>query len=74
MIGGAIMMGFGVSTAGVSGVCGLPMASKLGIFISAILVGTVISVALQIPVKKPLDQSSAVITADDDDLDFEITL
>lgn len=68
------MMGFGVSTAGVSGVCGMPMTSNLGIFISAILVGTVISVDLQILVKKPVDQSSAVITADDDDLDFEITL
>ncbi|SDK26350.1 hypothetical protein SAMN04488098_10204 [Alkalibacterium thalassium] len=74
MIGGAIMMGFGLSTAGVSGVCGMPMTSKLAIFISAILVGTVLSVPLQIPVKKPLDQSSAVITADDDELDFEITL
>lgn len=73
-VGGAIMMGFGVSTAGVSGVFGMPMASNLGIFISAILVGTVISVALQILVKKPVDPSAAVIIADDDELDFEITL
>lgn len=68
------MMGFGVSTAGVSGVFGMPMASNLGIFISAIVVGTVISVALQILVKKPVDQSAAVITGEEDDLDFEITL
>jgi len=43
MIGGAIMMGFSVSTAELSGVFGMPMASNLGIFISAILVSTVIS-------------------------------
>ncbi|MDZ7835950.1 MAG: hypothetical protein U5K84_12130 [Alkalibacterium sp.] len=51
-IGGALMMGFGISTSGVSGVFGLPMASNILLFILAILVGTVISVALQDPLWK----------------------
>lgn len=73
-IGGAIMMGFGVSTAGVSGVFGMPMASNLGIFISAILIGTVISVTTQILIKKPVDEYTTFAGADDEDLDFDITL
>lgn len=72
-IGGAIMMGFGVSTAGVSGVFGMPMASNLGIFISAILIGTVISVTTQILIKKPVDEYTQLAGADDDELDFDIT-
>ncbi|MCC5896049.1 MAG: PTS fructose transporter subunit IIC [Alkalibacterium sp.] len=73
-IGGAIMMGFGVSTAGVSGVFGMPMASNLGIFISAIVIGTAISVTTQILIKKPVDASTQFGVTDDDELDFDITL
>ncbi|PTQ84028.1 PTS system fructose-specific IIC component [Trichococcus patagoniensis] len=54
-IGGAIMMGFGVSTSGVSGVFGMPMASNLPIFLLAILVGVAVSVTLQVLLKKPVD-------------------
>ncbi|WP_197017736.1 PTS fructose transporter subunit IIC [Alkalibacterium sp. AK22] len=73
-IGGAIMMGFGVSTAGVSGVFGMPMASNLGIFIAAIAIGTGISVATQVLVKKPVDETIPTVEAGEDELDFEITL
>ncbi len=73
-IGGAIMMGFGVSTAGVSGVFGMPMASNLGIFILAIAIGTLISVGVQIAVKKPVDKTVSASGPEEDDFDFEITM
>lgn len=73
-VGGAIMMGLGISTAGVSGVFGMPMASNIGLFIVAILIGTVISVSLQVAVKKPVDRSAKVEDGDDLDFDFEITM
>lgn len=72
-IGGAIMMAFGVSTAGVSGVFGLPMASNLFIFILAITIGVACSVGLQVLVRKPKPEKDEV-TQNEDDLDFDITI
>ncbi|MFC6463489.1 PTS fructose transporter subunit IIC [Marinilactibacillus sp. GCM10026970] len=72
-IGGAIVMATGVSTTGVSGVFGLPMASQLLMFITAILVGVVCSVVLQILVRKPRVHDTSVAEKEDD-LNFEITL
>lgn len=72
-IGGAIMMAFGVSTTGVSGVFGLPMASNLAIFVLAILVGVVCSVGLQILIRKPKDSTDS-IAKEEDILDFDITM
>ena len=69
-IGGALMMGFGISTSGVSGVFGLPMASNILLFIFAILVGTVISVGVQILWKEPV---GATFAAEEDDFEFDIT-
>lgn len=69
-VGGALMMGLGISTSGVSGVFGLPMASNILLFILAITVGTVISVGIQILWKKP---ASETLSTEDDDLEFDIT-
>ncbi|MGP6140445.1 MULTISPECIES: PTS fructose transporter subunit IIC [unclassified Jeotgalibaca] len=71
-IGGAIMMGFGVSTSGVSGIFGIPMATNIPVFLLAILVGVTISVTLQILLKKPVDVH-AVPEETYDDFDIEIT-
>lgn len=71
-IGGAIMMGAGISTSGVSGIFGLPMASNSLVFIFAILIGVIISVTLQIIWKKPVirDAETEEIYTD---FDIEIT-
>jgi len=71
-IGGAIMMGFGVSTSGVSGVFGMPMASNLTIFLLAILVGVAVSVTLQVLLKKPVD-IHAIPEETYEEFDIEIT-
>lgn len=71
-VGGAIMMGSGVSTAGVSGVFGLPMASNHTMFILAIVVGVAISASLQIMLKKPVEDTAEIEESADDDLDIEI--
>ncbi|WP_208560513.1 PTS fructose transporter subunit IIC [Marinilactibacillus kalidii] len=72
-IGGAMMMAFGVSTTGVSGVFGLPMASNLPIFILAIVVGVICSVGLQILVRKPRNDETDKATSEEE-LDFDITM
>lgn len=72
-IGGAIMMAFGVSTAGVSGIFGLPMASNLFIFIIAIAIGVVCSVTLQILIRKPIEDSDEQASTEEE-LDFDITI
>lgn len=71
-IGGAIMMGFGVSTSGVSGVFGMPMASNLPIFLLAILLGVAVSVTLQVLLKKPVD-INAIPEETYEEFDIEIT-
>ncbi|WP_042221926.1 PTS fructose transporter subunit IIC [Oceanobacillus manasiensis] len=73
-VGGAIMMGYGVSTSGVSGIFGLPMASNIFMFILSIVVGVGISVLLQITLKKRKQPTSSSEEKNDDDLDFEITI
>lgn len=70
-VGGALMMGMGISTSGVSGVFGLPMASNIVLFVLAILVGTAISVGAQIAWKKPAIDT---LSSEEDDLEFEITM
>ncbi len=70
-VGGAIMMGANVSTAGVSGVFGLPMASNIPLFVLAISVGTIIAVTLQLLWKKPIDEKDEVKAAAKD-FDIEI--
>lgn len=72
-IGGAIMMAFNVSTAGVSGVFGLPMASNLYIFVLAVVVGVAVSVGLQVIVRKPHSQKEES-AAQEEDFDFDITM
>lgn len=70
-VGGAIMMGSGVSTAGVSGVFGLPMANKHMLFVLSILVGVAVSVALQVAFKKTVNEEVAQQNSEED-IDFEI--
>lgn len=69
-VGGAIMMGFNVSTAGVSGILGIPMASNIPIFILAIITGTIIAVVLQIVLKKPVTKNDS-IQLEDEDIEIE---
>ncbi|WP_027109198.1 PTS fructose transporter subunit IIC [Lacticigenium naphthae] len=71
-VGGAIMMGFGVSTSGVSGVFGMPMASNLPIFLLAIGVGVAISVTTQIALKQPVSAED-IDPAMYEDFEIEIT-
>lgn len=71
-VGGAIMMGAGVSTAGVSGVFGLPMANNIPIFIGAILIGTDVSVTLLILWKKPVKDTEDLEKVSEADFDIEI--
>ncbi|MFD2628535.1 PTS fructose transporter subunit IIC [Oceanobacillus kapialis] len=73
-VGGAIMMGYGVSTSGVSGIFGLPMATDPLVFILAIIVGISISVTVQIIWKKSYNETSQITNNGEDDLDFEITM
>ncbi len=70
-VGGAIMMGSGISTAGVSGVFGLPMASNIPMFVLAILVGTAISVIIQVIWKKPVTDENQN-NAENSDFEIEI--
>lgn len=70
-VGGAIMMGANVSTAGVSGVFGLPMASSIPLFILAITIATLIAVVLQVLLKKPVDANNTKQPATKD-FDIEI--
>ncbi|GEK90847.1 PTS fructose transporter subunit IIC [Alkalibacterium kapii] len=70
-VGGALMMGFGISTSGVSGVFGLPMASNILLFVIFILVGTAISVGVQIVWKKP---AAETLFTESDELEFDITM
>lgn len=74
-VGGAIIMGTGVSTAGVSGIFGFPMASNIPLFVLAILIGTAISVLLQILLKKPIEISKNQETnKKEKDFDIEIKI
>ncbi|OJF90663.1 PTS fructose transporter subunit IIC [Alkalibacterium sp. 20] len=74
-IGGAIMMAYGVSTAGVSGVFGVPMASNIPIFLLAIIVGVVISTTLHIFLKTPVSETKEnAEAAKEDEFDIEITI
>ncbi|WDV45386.1 PTS fructose transporter subunit IIC [Clostridiaceae bacterium M8S5] len=71
-VGGAIMMGAGVATAGVSGVFGLPMANNHMIFILAVLAGVGVSVALQVLFKKDVDENALAQGTDEEDIDIDI--
>lgn len=73
-VGGAIMMGSSVSTAGVSGIFGIPMASNIPLFILAIIVGVAISVTLQILLKKPLGSYIGQEKDTNDDFDIQIEI
>lgn len=56
-IGGAIMMSFNISTSGVSGIFGIPMANNIPAFLLSIIIGVIISLVIQIIWKKPIDHS-----------------
>lgn len=74
-VGGAIMMGNSVSTSGVSGIFGIPMASNIPVFILAILAGVAVSVTLQILFKKPIESSiHKEENGSNDDFDIQIEI
>lgn len=54
-ISGAMMMYFNVSTSGVSGIYGFPMANNISTFLLSISIGAIISLVIQIVWKKPID-------------------
>lgn len=68
-VGGAMMMGFNVSTPGVSGIIGIAPASDPLMFTVCILVGVAISTALLVFVKKEAVETAA----EEEDVDFDIT-
>jgi len=55
-VGGAMMMTFGVSTPGVSGIVGIPPASNIPLFLLSIVTAIAISTALLILFKKPVEE------------------
>jgi len=55
-VGGAMMMTFGVSTPGVSGIVGIPPASNIPLFILSIAVAIGVSTTLLILFKKPVEE------------------
>lgn len=55
-VGGAMMMAFGVSTPGVSGIIGIPAASNIPLFILSILTAILVSTALLVVFKKNVDE------------------
>lgn len=67
-VGGALMMGLGVSTPGVSGIIGIPPASNPLLFTLCITVGVVISTILLVFVKKPVADTK---NDTDDDIEFD---
>lgn len=68
-VGGAMMMGLGITTPGVSGIVGIPPANKPLLFVVCIAVGTAISVVMQVLLKK----EAAETMTEDENLDFELT-
>lgn len=68
-IGGAMMMGFNISTPGVSGIIGIAPASNPLMFTVCILTGVAISTALLVITKKEAVET----TTEETDVDFEIT-
>lgn len=67
-IGGALMMGLKVSTTGVSGIIGIPAANAPLMFIMCIVVGTAISVVLQVLLKK--EPKDIEVTKEDIEIEF----
>lgn len=68
-VGGAMMMGFAISTPGVSGIIGIAPANDPLMFTICILTGVVISTVLMIFVKKEAVED----TKEDGDVEFDIT-
>lgn len=68
-IGGAMMMGFAISTPGVSGIIGIAPASDPFMFTVCIITGIVISTALMVLVKKEAVEE----VQEDGDVEFDIT-
>lgn len=69
-VGGAMMMGFGISTPGVSGIIGIPPASNPLMFTLCIVVGVAISVVLMVLVKKPVTEEEIA----EENVEFDIEL
>ncbi len=69
-IGGAMMMGFGLSTPGVSGIIGIPPANKPLLFTLCIAVSVVISTFLIIMLKKPVSATQSAEESDDFELEM----
>lgn len=70
-VGGALMIMFKVTTPGVSGLIALPTVSNIPLFLLAIVIGLVISVAIQCISKKTVDKN-AVLTEEAVSFDLEI--
>lgn len=68
-LGGAMMMGFQISTPGVSGIIGIAPASNPLMFTLCILAGVVVSTALLVFVKKEAKEEAT----EDENVEFEIT-
>lgn len=68
-VGGGMMMAMGISTPGVSGIIGIPPASNPLMFTVCILVGVIISAAIMVVVKKPVEKTAETA---EEDVDFVI--
>lgn len=69
-VGGAMMMGFGISTPGVSGIVGIPPASNPLMFTLCIVVGVAISSILLAFVKKEVTEEEIA----EENIEFDIEL